>query len=226
MKPRIALTVTLAVVCSIALAACGRARTDEQSYEVTEQVGSLVIEARAAAVTVEAGSGPLRVTETYHYTNDRPRTSHQVSGTELRLTETGCATDELRCAVEFNVKVPADTAVQITTQAGAVRLTDLTGDVTITTDAGAVDGNGLRGDRASVKTQAGATSLVFSEPPTALDASTEIGAISVKVPAGTAYAVDASTDAGRSEVSVQRDPSSPHKIMLHTKVGAIRVENA
>jgi DUF4097 and DUF4098 domain-containing protein YvlB len=225
MRPRIALIITMSVVLLLALSGCSRARSDEQSYEVTEQIRSLVIEARAAAVTVEAGNGPVRVTETYRYTNDRPGTSHQVSGTALRLTESGCPTDELRCSVEFSVRVPAATAVEITTQAGAVSLVDLTGDVMIITDAGAVEGKGLGGDSVSVKTQAGATSLEFTEPPATVEASTELGAISVKVPGGTAYAVDASTEAGGSDVSVQQDPSSPHKLSLRTRVGGIRVEN-
>jgi DUF4097 and DUF4098 domain-containing protein YvlB len=121
--------------------------------------------------------------------------------------------------------VPAATAVEITTQAGAVSLVDLTGDVMIITDAGAVEGKGLGGDSVSVKTQAGATSLEFTEPPATVEASTELGAISVKVPGGTAYAVDASTEAGGSDVSVQQDPSSPHKLSLRTRVGGIRVEN-
>src|ERR671913_1635206 len=136
-----------AVGLSVLIPAAGctspNSKTDEQSYDVTEQVQSLIIDARAAAVTVTTGDGAIKVTETYHYSKDRPRTSHEVSGTALRLTESGCATDELRCTVEFSVQVPAATAVNITAQAGAVTLAGLSSDVTVITEAGAVGGEGL-----------------------------------------------------------------------------------
>jgi DUF4097 and DUF4098 domain-containing protein YvlB len=224
--PRIAWVSTLLGLTL--LVACGgvNARSDERSYDVAEQVKTLVIDARAAAVTVEAGDGPIRVTETYHYTEDKPRTSHQVSGTALKLTETGCGNADVRCAVEFKVRVPAATAVEITTNAGAVSLSNLTGNVTVATDAGAVEGKGLGSDNVSVKTDAGATSLQFAEPPATVEASTDLGAILVKVPSGTSYAVDVSTAAGGSHIEVQQDPSSRYKLSLRTSVGAIRVENA
>jgi DUF4097 and DUF4098 domain-containing protein YvlB len=225
---RTACTTAMSVLALTALAGCtsANAKTEEQSYEVTEPVKSLIVDAQAAAVTVDVGHGPVTVTETYHFTNNRPGTSHQVSGTDLRLTDSGCASDESRCGVEFKVRVPASTAVSVTTRAGAVDLTDLEGDVTINSDAGAIEGTGLGGEKVSVTTEAGATSLEFSEPPATVTASTELGAISVKVPGGTAYAVEASTGAGKSDIRVQQDPASPHKISLKTTVGAIRVENA
>jgi DUF4097 and DUF4098 domain-containing protein YvlB len=218
---------TVGIPLLLVLASCTNVNvtTDEQSYDVVEQVESVIIDARAAAITVQAGNGATSVTETYHYSDDKPRTSHEVSGTTLRLTESGCETQELRCDVEFSVHVPADTAVDITARAGAVRLTGLTSDVTVVTDAGAVEGTGLAGDSVSVKTDAGATSLQFTEPPASVEASTELGAILLKVPGGTAYAVDVSTTAGGSDIRVQQDANSPHKISLRTEVGGIRVEN-
>jgi DUF4097 and DUF4098 domain-containing protein YvlB len=214
------------IVLTFGSCSSANGKTDEQSYDVAEQVESLIIDARAAAVKVEAGDGAIKVTETYHYSEDKPRTSHEVSGTALRLTESGCATDELRCNVEFKIRVPAATAVQITTRAGAISLADLTGDVTVVTDAGAVEGKGIGADSVSVKTQAGATSLQFAEPPASVEASTELGAIAVKLPSGTSYAVDVSTTAGGSDIKVQQDPASPHRLSLRTNLGAIKVENA
>jgi Putative adhesin len=181
-------------------------RTDEQSYEVTEPVTSLVIDARAGTVDVATGEGPLTVTETYAYRNDKPRTSHEVNEGTLQLTETGCADDNFGCNVQYRIRVPAATAVTITTNAGAVELNDLDGDIRVTTDAGAVEARNLTGDRVSVQTDAGATSLHFREPPTAVQASTDLGAISVEVPRGTAYAVDTTTSVGGASVSVDRDP--------------------
>ncbi len=198
-------------------------RTEEQSYEITEAVTSVVIDARAGAVAVVAGNGPLRVTERYEYRDDKPRTSHQVDKATLKLTETGCASDTIRCSVSFRIQVPEATAVTITTNAGAVELHDLAGDIRVQTDAGAVEGKNLTGNNVSVETDAGATSLHFREPPAAVDATTDLGAISVEVPRGTVYAVDVTTSVGGADVTVDRDPSSPHKITLQTNVGGIKV---
>jgi DUF4097 and DUF4098 domain-containing protein YvlB len=199
-------------------------RTEEQTYEITEAVTNLVIEARAGAVTVAAGEGPVRVTETYEYRDDKPRTSHRVEEATLQLTETGCASDTLRCSVHFRIQVPTATAVTIITNAGAVELDDLHGDIRVKTDAGAVQAKNLAGDQVDVETDAGATSLHFREPPTAVTATTDLGAIAVEVPRGTAYAVNAVTSVGKADIRVERDSSSPHKITLRTDVGGIRVE--
>jgi DUF4097 and DUF4098 domain-containing protein YvlB len=225
-RTRVPGLLAVGILAAATAAGCGVAgsRSEEQSYEITEAVTNLVIEARAGAVTVVAGDGPLRVTERYEYRDDKPRTSHQVEEATLRLTETGCASDTLRCTVSFRIEVPAATAVTITTNAGAVELDDLDGDIRVETDAGAVEAKNLAGDKVSVATDAGATSLHFREPPTAVNASTDLGAISVEVPRGTAYAVDATTSVGGADISVSRDPSSPHKITLQTNVGGIQVK--
>jgi len=218
---------TAAVFLMLLLSSCGSVNfeQDQQSYEVAEPVSSLVIDAEVGEVTVKAGEGPVQVTETYHYSTDKPRTSHQVNGSTLRLTDAGCASDELHCSSGFDVRVPATTSVEIKTDAGAIRLSKLSGDITVVTDAGAVEGSDLSGDKVSVTTQAGAASLHFAKPPTDVRATTELGAISVQVPRGTPYAVDASTEVGGAQVRVVQDPSSRHKISARTEVGGIRVEN-
>jgi len=225
-------TRTAAVWAAMALAlgsaaACSRGgtTTDDQSYEISEQVSALVVDGRAAAVTIETGEGPVTVTEVYRYGDDRPATSHRLDGSTLRLTDTGCRNDELRCDVEFRIRVPSATTATVTAKAGAVKMNGLSGNVTVTTDAGAVDANGLSSDEVTITTQAGAASLEFAKPPKMVKASTQVGAVEVRLPGGTAYAVDVATNVGASDVSVQRDATSAHKVQVKTEVGAIRVEN-
>ena len=199
----------------------GSTTTDQQSYEITEPIDALVVDARAATVIVEGGDGPLTVEETYHFSDDKPATSHRVDGSTLHLTDSGCRNDDVRCDVEF--RVPAAARTEITSQAGGVRLTGLTGDVAVSTRAGAVEGRGLGADEVSVETQAGAARLEFAQAPSTVRASTEVGAVEVRVPGDTTYAVDVQTAVGRSDVSVQRDPSSAHRIQIRTSVGAVKV---
>jgi len=232
-------TATLTVVLAV-LAGCGSptgasltadqqsstaAAADRQSYQITERIDALVVDARAAAVTLEAGDGPVTVDEIYHAGSDRPTTSHRVDGSTLHLSETGCRDNSVRCDVEFRVRLPAAATADITSQAGAVQVAGLTGNLTVTTQAGAVQGSGLGGDQVRVSTKAGATTLAFTRAPSTVSASTEVGAVEVRVPSGTTYAVDVQSTVGPSDVSVQRDPASPHKIEVRTSVGAVRVGN-
>jgi DUF4097 and DUF4098 domain-containing protein YvlB len=232
-------TATLTMVLAV-LAGCGSptgasltadqqsstaAAADRQSYQITDRIDALVVDARAAAVTLEVGDGPVTVDEIYHSGSDRPTTSHRVDGSTLRLTETGCRDNSVRCDVEFRVRLPAAATADITSQAGAVQVAGLTGNLTVTTQAGAVQGSGLGGDQVRVSTKAGATTLAFTRAPSTVSASTEVGAVEVRVPSGTSYAVDVQSTVGLSDVSVQRDPASPHKIEVRTSVGAVRVGN-
>ena len=209
------------------LAACtpGGTTTDEQSYEISEQVSALVVDGRAAAVTIGTGDGPVTVTEVYHYGDDKPGTSHRMDGSTLRLTDTGCRNDEVRCDVEFKIRVPSATTATVTAQAGAVKVTGLSGNVTVTTEAGAVEANALTGEQVAVTTQAGATSLEFAKAPKMVRVATQLGAVEVRLPTGTAYAVDVDTNVGASDVSVQRDAGSAHKVQVKTDVGGVKVEN-
>jgi hypothetical protein len=214
-----------AVTLIAAAAACSAKTTSgEQSYQVEGSVTALSVGARAAAVTIEAGAGPVTVTERYRYSAGKPQTSHQVGGTTLTLTESGCGDDDARCEVEYRIRVPAATSALITAQAGAVSVTGLAGDVRVTTDAGAVQGKDLSGDEVVVQTQAGATDLQFAEAPRSVQARTQVGAVAVRVPAGTAYAVDVGTDVAKSDISVDRDPASPNRIEVRTEVGAVTIE--
>ena len=227
MRARTGFPTILGSLMLLALPGCSTigSGSETQSYEITEQVQRLVIEAEAGEVEITSGDGAVSVTETVHYRTEKPKTSHSAAAGTLRLTETGCTADNLRCHVEFDVRVPAATVVDITTAAGAVRLRDLAGDVTVVTQAGAIEATSLSSGRVSVTTEAGAASLGFNQPPTDVRASTELGAIVVQVPRGVAYAVKVDAEVGGAQVRVDQDPASPHKISAKTQVGGVRVEN-
>lgn len=216
----------LATLTLLPVAACfGPGSTsDEKSYQIDEAVTALVVDARAAAVTIEAGDGPITVREVYRYSDGRPATTHAVSGGTLTLTESGCGDDDVRCEVQFHLRMPAATSTRITGQAGAVKITGMAGDVQVSTQAGAVDGTALTGDQVEVRSAAGAASLEFAEAPMSVKATTEVGAINVRVPGDRAYAVNAGTNVGATKVSVRKDAASRHHIDARTDLGAIQIE--
>ena len=197
---------------------------EELSYQIDQSVTALVIAARAASVAIVVGDGPVIVTEQHRYSMSKPTTAHRVEGQTLRLTESGCGDDELRCDVEYRIRMPKAISAEITAQAGAVRVDGLAGDVHVTTEAGAVEGRALTSDEVIIKTEAGAASLEFAEAPTLVQTTTSMGAVEVRVPGTTAYAVDVKTSVGGSSVGVEQDPASAHRIEVQTELGAVKIE--
>ena len=183
-----------------------------------------MIGARGASVAISVGDGPVTVTEEHRYSSGKPATAHQVEGQTLRLTESGCGDDNARCEVGYTIRMPKAMSADITAEAGAVKLDGVAGDVHVATQAGAVQGLALASDQVSIKTEAGAASLEFAKAPTLVQTTTGVGAVELRVPGSTAYAVDVHTGAGASSVKVDQDPSSTHRIEVRTEVGAVKIE--
>jgi len=217
----------LAALTLLPLGACSgdATTTTEVSYQVTEPVTALVVAARAASVDITVGDGPISVTEVHRYSSGKPSTAHQVDGSALRLTESGCGDDNARCDVEFRIRMPKATSAEIDAKAGAVKVNGLGGDIRVTTEAGAVEAKALSSDQVTVQTSAGAASLEFTEPPAMIKVTSDVGAVTVRVPAGESYAIAAEAKTGSTEVSVPNDPASAHRIEVSTDLGAIRIES-
>jgi DUF4097 and DUF4098 domain-containing protein YvlB len=219
--------VATAAVAALILPLCacsGSITTDEVSYQIAEPVTALVVGARAAGVEITAGAGPIQVTEVHRYSDSKPDTTHRVEGRTLRLTEAGCGDDNIRCEVRYRIRMPGTVSTEITAQGGAVSVTGLAGNMRVTTEAGSVETKALTSDEVVVESSAGAASLEFADAPALVRATTELGAVTVRVPGDRAYAVTAGTKVGATEVSVRKDPASAHRIEIHTDVGAIQVE--
>lgn len=217
------LTAVTLIGSGLALAACTVTPTDVYSYEIGDDVSQIHVQDPVGKVEVTADSGTVRVTETVRYSNDRPRTSHTTDGGTLRLTNGGCGGHVHVCAVDYQVHVPAATSVDITNDAGLVRLTGMAGDLNITSDAGDVEGTGLSSAHATVRDHAGHISLRYAAAPAQVTVTNDAGAIEVRVPKDVTYAVDASTDAGKTSVSVPRDPAATRKISAHSDAGKVTI---
>ena len=225
MRSRTAAALTTIAFWPVVACSAGPSTTQELSYQIEESVTALVIDARAANITIVVGDGPVTVTEQHRYAQTKPTTSHQVQGQTLRLTESGCGNDDdVRCDIGYRIKMPKAMTTDITAQAGAVRLDGLAGDVQVTTQAGAVDGHNLTSAEVTIRTDAGAASLDFATAPTLVQATTSLGAVELHLPGTTAYAVDVQTSVGASSISVEQDPKSTHRIQVHTEVGAVKIQ--
>lgn len=222
--------VGVGVTAAVALAAVGCAdggvvvSEGERTYSIAEPVRVVAVEAQAARVTVQAGTSQIMVVERFMFGDERPATSHEVVDETLRLVERGCGGGvNIRCEIEYEITVPPDVAVRVTTRAGQVTVQGLMGDLTVDTDAGAVRAMNLRSASVDVATRAGLVELSFAEAPRDVAVQTDAGAIDVVVPEDERYAVEVITDLGTADVTVDRDPDADRRIWAKTNVGSVTV---
>ena len=223
MRSRIAAGL-IGIVLPVVGCSAGPATSDQMSYQIQEPLTALMISTRAASVMIEVGDGPVTVTEEHRYSAGRPTTAHRVEDRTLWLTETGCGgADDDRCDVSYTIRMPKAMSADITAKAGAVKINGLAGNVRVATDAGAVEGRGLTSAEVRITTDAGAASLEFVEAPTLVRTTTNVGAVELRVPGTTAYAVDIHTSIGDRTVDVDNEPTSTHRITVRTEVGSVKI---
>ena len=187
-----------------------------------------------------ATDGPVRVHRTIRWALTKPETSERVTDgvlrIELRVRQPWLVGGE----VGYRIEVPAETAVRVSTGAGAVdvdgisgevdvrtsagrvTLANLSGRVRATTQAGQVRGSGLTAVEVDAQSNAGEVSLAFDAPPDRVEARTNAGSVELAVP-DQRYAIDAGSYAGRTQVDVANDPAAPHRLVAHSNAGQVRV---
>lgn len=216
-------------------------RRDTSSYSVRGHVVTLVVTAHLGDVQVTGGSTrTVSVTQHLVFHGPPPTTRHRLAAGVLSLTS-HCAASEF-CRVSYDIAVPRATAVRVTDDLGAVRISALTGQVKATVDAGQIDLSSLSGPveattragsitsqhisspRADLRASAGAIDVTFTAAPTAVTATTDIGAIILRVPNSVPYHVNATATAGHIAVTVTQNTAAFRTITASTKLGSITIE--
>ena len=147
------------------------------------------------------------------------------------------------CSVELTVRLPTALPLNVVARNGRLTATGLTGALTLETTNGAITTDGSRGDlelrttngaidvrdsgsrRVAATTTNGGVALDFLDPPSAVQARSTNGAITVRLPAdGVTYRVDARTTNGEIDSrSVPSDPSSRRSVTAATTNGKVTV---
>jgi hypothetical protein len=191
-------------------------------YQITAAVRTVVIISHVGNVTVTGGGGPdVSVTQLAYYSRTAPTTTRTVSGSTLTVTY-DCRT-QLVCGVAYTLAVPRSVAVRVTAGAGAVRLTGLAGSVTATASVGLINATGLTSASVSLTIRVGGISASFTAAPTTVQASTNVGTITVRVPGTASYKIAADARVGKTTISAPQSASSGHAITATTDAGAIVV---
>ncbi len=233
--PVMALGVVLLTTSALVLAGCDtrigtttEQNTEQNTYTITEPVTSLKIDNPVGNTQIEGtDTNTIWVTEQLSYTGNPPQTNHAITtGGQLTLSYT-CpgGFDVNACSVTYVVKVPRRLAVQIDDKVGGTTLTGLAGQLTLTSSTGNIDATGLTSATVTARASVGTITLGFTAPPTTVDVQAQVGSVTVRLPAGTAYAIDTGSQVGTVDVTVQRDPGSPHRITARSQVGSVSVYN-
>lgn len=242
---RIAGAALVAGTLTVFLAGCalsiGGLQHRTSSYTIGSRITTLVVTDQAGDVHVTGGSvAAVSVTVHISFRGTAPTTTHSTASGTLSLNSHCPATET--CTVGYTITVPRTTTVRVTdgagtvalgalggpvtvrVHAGKINLTSLAGSVDATSNAGSIRGQRLSSSNASFHVSAGDIDVAFSAPTAAVTATTDVGAITVRVPDTVQYHVIASAAVGAVHVSISRSTTAARTITASTKTGSITIE--
>ncbi len=195
------------------------------TFTIKTRVTSLVIDGGSGSISVTGGPGAVTsVSQQESYSTTPPVIRRVLRGTTLTLSYSCPA--ELSCGVSYTISLPAAAAVTVSTGAGGITLSSLSGPVTARADAGLITADSLSSAMASFRSSAGGVIAAFAVPPRSVSASTDVGPITVTVPGSAAYRISTHTYVGTSSVTVRSSTTSPYAISASSDLGSISINSA
>ncbi len=173
------------------------------SLDLTSDAGSVTVDGRDAAVTVASQAGQVFLRDVHG--------DIRVESSAGRVTLTETEGDAV-----------------VTGLAGAVRLDHHRGaELALTASAGGVKGDGLDVDRVTALTEAGSIVLRFDAPPTLVDATCTVGAVTLALPDADYDIAHDSGPLARTKVDgLEHVPGAERSIRVGSTVGAVTVQLA
>jgi hypothetical protein len=194
------------------------------TYQLDPAVTTLRVNADAASVnlTAQEGAQAISVTEQVQGAT----TNKAVNGTNAVLTARCPEGINFgnTCRVDYKVTVPARVAVDIQGAAGDITLTGPLTNAIVNTSAARITGTGLGAGTIQATTNAGQVDLTFAAAPTFVQVKADAGRVTLTVPGADKYNVAVNTTIGSQDVSVDKDPSSAHRIEVTATLGAVTVK--
>ncbi|HNS50682.1 MAG TPA: hypothetical protein PKO09_05820 [Anaerolineae bacterium] len=207
----LALVVTVGVPAAVRLVRDGdwdRVQTTRLGGERTERVEEtidvgtapeLVVDSFAGRVTIRAGGdGSVRIVATKHVpagvSPEEIVLTMRTEGSRVRVTARPTQTNVTKRWVEFDITVPAQTALDVRTGAGAVEVRGVQGDLEVDAGAGGIEIEGAAG---SARLTAGAGGIDYAGRPSG-SCTFRVGAggITLRFPADTDVEVDLAAGVG------------------------------
>ncbi|AYY12440.1 hypothetical protein EF847_06700 [Actinobacteria bacterium YIM 96077] len=239
------ITASVVLVAVIALSWATRS-SDVSAVAFDEQVTRVEIQISSGDLTITgttSGTPQLRS----HSDDGLIRAAdvtHRVDGGTLHV-EARCHGNSIvptfGCRADIDLSVPGGVAVVAESSGGSIETRDLRGDTTLESSAGPIDvahqGGPLSArstggdvvvtdlavDEAQVTSTAGSVQVESSVPPRSLDAESSGGPVSVTVPAGHTYDVQASSRVGGATIDASTNHSSIFKVRAFSNAGPVNV---
>jgi hypothetical protein len=227
--PRLVLLVSgaLLVLCGSAVGVAEAFKHDRTvTQTVARHIDRVVINAGTGNVHLVGTSAPrVTVRERLQWLWRKPRVHVRVTGSTLVVSGSCPSTGPVnRCKSDLDLAIPFDAAVVVTGDTGDVVAEQLAGRLELKTDTGDVDGRDLHPASVRATTDAGDVNLDFSVAPVKVSASSAAGDITVTVPNGGEYKVDAGTSAGDVDVQgIYRNDRALRSISASTDAGDVTV---
>ncbi|WP_448316238.1 DUF4097 family beta strand repeat-containing protein [Streptomyces sp. CO7] len=245
---RVALVSAGAVLALAALSGCGadldEAKPEKRSFAAT--AGPLTIDTDNGDLAVRpADVEKIEVTRWFagRALIGDPEATWEMDGDRLEL-RTDCGLLAGNCSARYEVLVPRDTrltvtgdngdikaegfgtALRIETDNGDVEVAGSTGPLTLEGDNGDLRATGLTSSQVTVVSDNGDVQLVFDAAPRRTNASSSNGDVTLEVPEGTAYRVDAEADNGDVTTRLATDPEGAHRLDVRSDNGDIVLRTA
>jgi DUF4097 and DUF4098 domain-containing protein YvlB len=150
---------------------------------------------------------------------------HSRLGPDGKLTLSASCPGQLSCGVHYELSVPPDVAVQVSSGFGNIDAAGLssTSSIRLDTTAGDIRASGLSAPDVRLATGVGSLTASLSHPATRLDAGTVAGALKLTVP-NASYALQTHTSLGHvSDGAVSVNPAAPRSIDAHSSLGDITI---
>jgi Putative adhesin len=227
--PRLVLLLSgvLLVVCGIALGVSA-ALTHERTTDVTiaRHIERVMVLTDTGHVNLFGSEGNrVVVGEKLRWIWRRPRVFTRVAGSTLTVSAECPGSSSLnRCKADLDLAIPFDADIVVRGDSGDISAERLAGHLELTTDSGDVAGRDLNPSVAKATTNAGNVDLEFSTQPVSVHADSDSGDVTVVVPAGGEYRVDATTKGGDVQVEgILRNDHAGRSITATADAGDVTV---
>ncbi|OWA05695.1 hypothetical protein B9W68_22870 [Streptomyces sp. CS227] len=230
--------------CAQDASADGGAEPEHKSFALAGR--ALTVDSDDSRIELVPGDGEeVRVTRWFSgraLLGSTPRAEWTVEGDALAL-RVRCGGLVAHCDAKHRIEVPADTAVILRTQDGAVTakgfsapltlhgsdasltVEDVSGPLDLRTTDGAITTRSVSSSRVRARTEDGSLVLGLVEAPDRIDAASKDGPVTVELPEA-AYDVRTAVQDGRTNVSVLEDPASSRVVSVTAQDGNITVRPA
>ncbi|MFJ4942608.1 hypothetical protein DI273_23510 [Streptomyces violascens] len=230
--------------CAQDASADGGAEPEHRSFALAGR--TLTVDSDDSRIELVPGDGEeVRVTRWFRgraLLGSAPRAEWTVEGDTLKL-RVSCGGLVARCDAKHRIEVPADTAVTLRTQDGAVTakgfstplalhgsdapltVEDVSGPLDLRSTDGAITTRSVSSAQVRARTEDGSLVLALVKAPARVDAASKDGSVTVELPEA-AYDVRTKVEDGRTNVSVLEDPASSRVVSVTAQDGNITVRPA